>query len=236
VETEHLAEAHAPLRVIVVDDDALVRQVLRDVLQRAGIVVIAEAGGGREAVELAVYYKPDVVLMDVLMPGIDGMAAMREILAAQPGARVLMLSSSNDDELGVLCLRMGACGYLTKTINVESLPRAIRAAGDGEAVVPRRLTARLVDAVRRTPEDGAGLRPVRSPLTAREWEVLDLLCQGMSTEDIADALVLSSETVRSHVKSILRKLRVSSRRDAVAVAQQLRGGRIAGPAAAEVAA
>jgi DNA-binding CsgD family transcriptional regulator len=115
-----------------------------------------------------------------------------------------MLSSSNDDDLGVLCLRMGACGYLTKTINVESLPRAIRAAGDGEAVVPRRLTARLVDAVRRTPEDGAGLRPVRSPLTAREWEVLDLLCQGMSTDDIADALVLSSETVRSHVKSIQR--------------------------------
>jgi ATP/maltotriose-dependent transcriptional regulator MalT len=95
--------------------------------------------------------------------------------------------------------------------------------------VPRRLTARLVEAVRRTPEDGAGLRPVRSPLTAREWEVLDLLCQGMSTDAIADALVLSSETVRSHVKSILRKLRVSSRRDAIAAAQHLRGGLIAAP-------
>jgi two-component system, NarL family, response regulator LiaR len=225
-------EAPAPLRVIVVDDDALVRQVLRDVLQRAGIVVIAEAGGGREGVELSLHYKPDVVLMDVLMPGTDGMAAMREIHAALPAAKVLMLSSSTDDDLGVLCLRMGACGYLTKAINVESLPRAIRAANSGEAVVPRRLAARLVEAIRRTPEDGAGLRPVRSSLTAREWEVLDLLCQGMSTEGIADTLVLSSETVRSHVKSILRKFRVSSRRDAVTVAQRLRGGLVAGSAAA----
>jgi NarL family two-component system response regulator LiaR len=233
VDTELLSQpAVAPLRVIVADDDALVRQVLRDVLQRAGIVVIAEADGGREAVELAVYYKPDLVLMDVLMPGTDGMAAMREILSALPEAKVLMISSSSDDDLGVLCLKMGAVGYLTKTVNVESLPRAIRAASSGEAVVPRRLTGRLVEAVRRTSETGAGLRPVRSSLTAREREVLDLLCEGMSTEDIADALVLSSETVRSHVKSILRKLRVSSRRDAVAVAQRLRGGFVAGPAAA----
>jgi DNA-binding NarL/FixJ family response regulator len=223
---------NAPLRVIVADDDALVRRVLRDVLQRAGIVVIAEAAGGREAVELTLYYKPDIVLMDLLMPGTDGIAATREILTALPDARIVMISSSEDDELGLLTLRMGASGYLSKSVNIESIPRALRAAHDGEAVVPRRLTARLIDAMRRTREDGAGIRPVRSPLTAREWEVLDLLCQGLSTEEMADTLVLSSETVRSHIKSILRKLRVSSRGEAVAMAQELRGGILANPAAA----
>jgi NarL family two-component system response regulator LiaR len=225
-------QGRAALRVIVVDDDALVRRVLRDVLQRAGIVVIAEAGGGREAVELALYYKPDIVLMDLLMPGIDGIAATRQILAGRPDAKIVMITSSADEELGLLTLRSGACGYLSKTVNVESIPRALRAAAEGEAVVPRRLTARLVEAVRRTSESGAGLRPVRSPLTAREWEVLDLLCETRTTDEIADALVLSSETVRSHVKSILRKLQVSSRRDAVAAAQELRGAIVNGRAAA----
>jgi NarL family two-component system response regulator LiaR len=228
----HGPEAPAPLRVILVDDDALVRQIVRDVLQRAGIVVIAEAGTGREAVELSVYYQPDVVVMDALMPGMDGVAAMREILAARPAAKVLMLSSSTDDELAVLCLRLGACGYLTKSLNVESLPRAIRAARDGEAIVPRRLAGRLIEEVRRTPEDGAGLRPVRSPLTAREWEVLDLLCRGLSTDDIADTLVVSPETVRSHVKSVLRKLSVRSRGEAVAAARHMRFGVMPAAAAA----
>ena len=108
-------QSRAPLRVIVADDDALVRRVLRDVLQRAGIVVIAEAGGGREAVELTLYYKPDVVLMDLLMPGTDGIAATREILAGQPDAKIVMITSSEDEELGLLSLRMGACGFLSKT-------------------------------------------------------------------------------------------------------------------------
>jgi NarL family two-component system response regulator LiaR len=225
-------QGRAALRVIVVDDDALVRRVLRDVLQRAGIVVIAEAGGGREAVELALYYKPDVVLMDLLMPGVDGIGATRQILAAQPDAKIVIITSSPDEELGLLTLRIGACGYLSKSVNVESIPRALRAAAAGEAVVPRRLTARLVEAMRRTSQNGAGIRPVRSPLTAREWEVLDLLCEDRTTEEIADALVLSSETVRSHVKSILRKLEVSSRREAVAIAQELRGAIVGGRAAA----
>ena len=220
------------MRVIVADDDALVRRVLRDVLQHAGIVVIAEANGGREAVELALHYKPDVVLMDLLMPGTDGIAAMREIHARRPETKVVMISSSDDDGLGLVALRMGACGFLSKSINTDSLPRALRAANDGEAVVSRRMTARLVDAMRRTRADGAGIRPVSSPLTGREWEVLDLLCQGQSTDEIADTLVLSVETVRSHIKSVLRKLRVSSRREAVAVAQELRGGLAGGVAAA----
>jgi len=217
--------------VVVADDDPVVRRALRDVIQRAGIVVIAEAPGGREAVELSAHYMPDVILMDLLMPGTDGIDATREILATQPDAKILMVSSSEDEALELLALRVGACGFLSKSVDIEAIPRAIRAAHAGEAVIRRALTSRLVDALRRTREDGAGIRPVRSPLTEREWEVLDLLCQGMSTDEIADALVLSSETVRSHVKSVLRKLRVSSRRDAVAAAHQLRDGIIGRPAA-----
>ena len=217
--------------MVVADDDPVVRRALRDVIQRAGIVVIAEAPGGREAVELSAHYRPDVILMDLLMPGTDGIDATREILATQPDAKILMVSSSEDEALELLALRVGACGFLSKSVDIEAIPRAIRAAHAGEAVIRRALTSRLVDALRRTREDGAGIRPVRSPLTEREWEVLDLLCQGMSTDEIADALVLSSETVRSHVKSVLRKLRVSSRRDAVAAAHQLRDGIIGRPAA-----
>jgi DNA-binding NarL/FixJ family response regulator len=212
------------LRVIVADDDSLVRGVLRDVLQRAGIVVIAEAAGGREAVELARHYKPDVVLMDAVMPGTDGFAATRQIVAAVPATRVLVISASDDEELALLALRIGACGFVSKTVQVDSIPRAVRAAHAGEAVVPRGLAWRLVEVLRRTSADGTGIRPVRSTLTEREWEVLDLLCQGMSTHEIATALVLSSETVRSHVKHVLRKLRVRSRGEAVAAARRLREG------------
>jgi DNA-binding NarL/FixJ family response regulator len=215
---------HEPLRVIVADDDALARRMVRDVLQDAGIVVIAEATGGREAVELSTYYKPDIVVMDLVMPGVDGIAATRQIAAAAPEVKVIVLTSSDEEEIGLLTLRAGAAGFLSKTVGMEALPRALRCAHEGEAVVSRRLTMHLIDVVRRVREDGSGIRPIRSKLTAREWEVLDLLCRKMSTEDIADALVLSAETVRSHVKSILRKLEVRSRREAIEAAQQLRAG------------
>jgi len=211
-----------PLRVIVVDDDPLARRMLRDVLQAAGIVVIAEAGGGREAIELTNYYKPDVVVMDLVMPGIDGIAATRQIVAQTPDVRVVMLTSSDSEDIGLLTLRAGASGFLNKSVGVDALPRALRCARDGEAVVSRQLTMRLIEGMRRVREDGAGMRPIRSPLTPREWEVLDLLCQERSTDDIADTLVLSVETVRSHIKSVLRKLGVRSRQEAIKSAGRLR--------------
>jgi DNA-binding NarL/FixJ family response regulator len=213
--------APTPLRVIVADDDPLARRVVRDALEAGGIVVIAEAATGREAVELSLYYKPDVVLMDLVMPDGDGIQATRRILARQPELEVVILTSS-DDDVGLVGLRAGASGFLNKRAGVESLPRALRGAAAGEAVVSRRLTMRLVDSMRRTRPDGVGIRPVRSPLTPREWEVLDLLCTGRSTDDIADALVLSSETVRSHIKNLLRKLGVNSRQAAVEEARRMR--------------
>jgi NarL family two-component system response regulator LiaR len=212
------------LKVIIADDDALARRAIRDALQADGIVVIAEAAEGHDAVELVLHYNPDVVLMDVVLPRVDGIAATRTILERSPHVVVVMLSANEDLELGMLCLRAGAGGFLPKTVPLETLPRAIRAAAAGEPVVTRRLTSELIDRMRRSSPDGYGLRPVHSALTSREWEVLDLLCQHLSTEEIADSLVLSSETVRSHVKSILRKLGVSSRQQAVEVAKELRSG------------
>jgi DNA-binding NarL/FixJ family response regulator len=212
-----------PLKVIVVDDDPLARRMLRDVLQKAGITVIAEAGGGREAIELSVYYKPDVVVMDLVMPGMDGVAATRQIVDQAPEVRVVMLTSSDSEEVGLMTLRAGASGFLCKSVGVDALPRALRCAKDGEAVVSRALTM-LIEGMRRVREDGSGMRPIRSPLTPREWEVLDLLCQERSTDDIADSLVLSVETVRSHIKSVLRKLGVRSRQEAVKAASGLRSG------------
>lgn len=212
------------LRVIVVDDDPLARRMLRDVLQDAGIVVIAEAGGGREAIELSTYYRPDVVVMDLVMPGVDGIAATRQIVEQSPDVKVVMLTSSDSEEVGLMTLRAGASGFLCKSVGLDALPRALRCARDGEAVVSRTLTMRLIEGMRRVREDGAGMRPIRSPLTPREWEVLDLLCQERSTDDIADTLVLSVETVRSHIKSVLRKLGVRSRQDAVKAASGLRSG------------
>lgn len=211
-----------PVRVIIADDDPFARRTVRDTLQEAGIVVIAEAGNGPDAVQLGVHYRPDVVLMDVVMPGMDGLMAMRKLLARAPDVKVLVLSANADDEVGLLCLRSGAAGFLPKSMNVASLPRALEAARNGEAVVSRQLTAKLIEGLRRTPVDGVGMRPVRSQLTPREWEVLDLLCLHTSTEGIADHLVLSHETVRSHIKNILRKLNVSSRQQAVEAARRLR--------------
>jgi two-component system, NarL family, response regulator LiaR len=220
VELEH--EEEAPLRVVIVDDDPLARRAIRDALQQAGIVVIAEAVDGHDAIQLAVHYSPDVVLMDVVMPRLDGMTATRRIIEQAPGVSVVMLSANDDDDVGLLCLRAGASGFLTKNVDLDVLARALRAATVGEAVVSRRLTMRLIDDLRRTSPDGVGMRPVRSALTPREWEVLDLLCQDKSTDDIADSLVLSSETIRSHVKNILRKLNVRSRQEAIKAARGLR--------------
>ena len=218
------ARDETPLRVIVADDDPLARRVVRDALEAAGIVVIAEAANGREAIELSLYYKPDIVLMDLVMPDGDGIQATRRILAREPDLEVVILTSSDDDDIGIVGLRAGASGFLNKRAGLDALPRALRSAAAGEAVVSRRLTMRLVDSMRRTRADGAGIRPVRSRLTPREWEVLDLLCAGRSTDEIAGTLVLSSETVRSHIKNLLRKLGVRSRGEAIAEARRLRAG------------
>ena len=214
------------LRVIIADDDPLARRVVRDELQGAGVIVIAEASDGREAVELARHYHADAVLMDISMPGIGGLEATRLLAEHAPETAVLVFSASADEDVGMLALRLGAAGYLVKDIDLAALPRALRSVCDGEAAISRHLTMRLIERYRSTRTDGSGLRPVHSVLSGREWEVLDHLCDGASTDEIAESLVLSTETVRSHIKNILRKLQVSSRSEAVTVARQLRDGAV----------
>jgi DNA-binding NarL/FixJ family response regulator len=208
------------VRAIVADGDAAARRAAENALRDAGVVVVAVAHGGREAVELTVYYRPDVVLMAAALPEIDGIRATRRILKVVPDQVIVLMA---DDDEGVLGLRAGAAGFLPADADPSSLPRALERALDGEAVIPRRVGMRLVEQIRRQPEGTLGLRPVRSPLTAREWEVVDLLCQGQGTDEMAATLVVSTETVRSHVKHILRKLGARSRAEAVAIAQEMRG-------------
>jgi DNA-binding NarL/FixJ family response regulator len=210
------------LRVIVVDDDALARRTVREALQSAGVVVVADAADGPEAIELTRYYRPDVVLMDVIMPVMDGIKATERITKEIPGTQVVMLTGSDEEELGFLGLRAGAVGFMTKDVAVEAIPRAVRGVQAGEAAFSRHLSRHLVERLQSLPEGGIGMRPVRSRLTPREWEVLDLLSEGKGTAEIADQLVVSLETVRSHIKNTMRKLGVSSRKEAVALAERLR--------------
>jgi DNA-binding NarL/FixJ family response regulator len=208
--------------VIVVDDDPFARRQVRDALQAEGVVVVADAGDGREAVELAKYYRPDVVLMDVVMPVMDGIEATKQITSANPGTQVVLLTGTDERELGFLGLKAGAVGFIPKDISIDAIPRVVRGVDAGEAAFSRQLSRQLVERLQALPDGGVGLRPVRSPLTSREWEVLDLLCEGKGTQQIADTLVLSVETVRSHIKNTLRKLGVRSRAEAVKVAETLR--------------
>jgi len=210
-------------RVIVADDDPLARRMIRSALQDAGFVVVAEARNGREAVELTQYYSPDAVLMDVVMPELDGISATRRILSERPDQLVILLTGA-DEEIGLAGLQAGASGYLNKDVDIEALPRALKGAAAGEAAISRTMGTLLIQQLRRAPARPTtnGLRPVRSTLTAREWEVLDLLCDGHSTDQMANELFLSTETVRSHVKSIYRKLGVNSRDQAVSEAERLR--------------
>jgi NarL family two-component system response regulator LiaR len=217
-------EAGEPMRVIVADDDPFARRMIKESLQRAGVIVVAEAPDGRQAVELTMFYRPDVVLMDVVMPEIDGISATRQIVQAAPEQLVVMLTSSDETEMGFLGLRAGAVGYLSKDVDVDVLPRALRGTLNGEAAISRRLSMQLIEQFRKAPEASAGMRPVRSPLTAREWEVIDLLIQGQTTDEIAESLVLSHETVRSHIKNLMRKLGAKTRGEAIALAQKARGG------------
>jgi two-component system nitrate/nitrite response regulator NarL len=204
------------IRAIVVDDDPEIRRAVHDALQESGVVVIAQASDGREGVELVWHYKPDVVVLDVFMPGVDGLRAMQRIHERLPDTRCIMLSVSSDPELGVMALRAGAAGFLTKgSISPASLSRIIEGALDGEVAASPKLVADVVAELRRVPQGGIGMRPVRSVLTAREWEVLDLMSLGHTTRQIADELVLSNETVRTHIKNLMRKLGASSRREAI---------------------
>ncbi len=209
------------IRAVIADDDPLVRRVLRESLEAAGFTIVAEAKNGVEAIEQTNRLRPDLVLMDVVMPGLDGISATRRIIKALPEQLVVVLTSGDDDDVGIVALRAGASGFLSKDLDVDKLPRALIKALSGEAAISRRLSLRLVEQLRAA-SPGIGMRPVHSPLTRREWEVADLLAAGASTAGVAEQMVLSIETVRSHLKNIMRKLGVRTREDALAAMRRMR--------------
>jgi DNA-binding NarL/FixJ family response regulator len=185
-------------------------------LERDGIEVCAEVASAEGAVEAALREHPDVCLLDVNMPG-GGASAASNITARLPHTIVLMLTVSREGEDLVESMRRGANGYLLKDMNPAKLPVVVRAALAGEATLPRELAGYLVEELRHEPHPRhpPAPEPGRPELTKREWEVLDLLCDGAGTAEIADRLFLSRVTVRRHVSAILRKLGVSSREEAV---------------------
>jgi len=174
------------------------------------------------------HYKPDVVVLDVSMGGLDGIEALKRIHAQLPDTRVIILSPTADPQLGVLALRRGATGFLTRDeMTIAKLGWTLLRALDGEIACSRKLVASIVSELRRLPDDGIGIRPVHSVLTQREWEVLDYMCLGWSTAQIAENLVVSTETVRSHIKNLMRKLGTRSREEAVALAARERAATLA---------
>jgi DNA-binding NarL/FixJ family response regulator len=211
------------IRVIVAHADPATRRAVRDVLADASdFVIVADAADGVAAVELSLFYRPDVVLLDVAMPRRDGMTATGQIVAAAPVVNVVMLSDRHDRATAVAALRAGACGFLSEVMDLRTLADSLRTVVAGGAAVSADLALHLIELVRETPEPGVGMRPVKSALTTREWEVLDLICAGRSTRQIATTLFLTEDTVYGHVKNLLRKLGVKSRSEAVSAAGLLR--------------
>jgi NarL family two-component system response regulator LiaR len=210
-------------RVLVADPDQLARRALTDSLRAGGaFTVIAQASDGVEAVELARHYRPDVVLIATSLGGLDAVATCEQIVRSDTETRVVVLATAPDLDLETRVVRAGASGFVIKTAESDSIARALAVVIAGNAIISPELTGRLVERLRRTPADGTGTRPVRSKLTNREWEILDLVCGGLGTREIADSLYLSPETVNSHVKNVLKKLGVHSRAAAVEAAGMLR--------------
>ena len=206
------------IRVLIVDDHTVVREGLRTFLElQDGIEVAGEAADGHEAIGEAERLQPDVVLMDLVMPRLDGVAAMRELRRRVPATRVIILTSFLDDERLLPAVRAGAAGYLLKNVQPQELTRAIELAAAGEAMIDPAVAARLVDAL---VDDRVGEQP---ELTPREHEVLDLIGRGFANKRIARELGIAEKTVKTHVSHVLAKLGVSDRTQAALYAA--RGGR-----------
>ena len=212
------------IRILVADPDPLARRALADSLREdPRFFVIGQASSGVEAFELARHYAPALALLASHLPGLDAVSVCERIARSAPHTRVVMLATSPDLALEMRSMRAGASGFVVKSDDVEAMCRSVAVVSGGHAIISPELTGLLIERLRRTPEGGSGTRPVKSALTDREWEVLDLICDGSTTREIADSLYLSPETVNSHAKSVLKKLGVHSRAAAVQAAWTLRG-------------
>ena len=199
------------IRVLVVDDHAVVRQGIRALLAtETDIEVVGEAENGREAVAEAEGLQPDVILMDLVMPEMDGIEAIGRITARQPEARILVLTSFAADDKVFPAIKAGALGYLLKDSSPEDLVAAIHQVHQGESSLHPTIARKLLQELSQPPDKP----PTLEPLTEREVEVLKLVAQGRSNQEIAGALVISEATARTHVSNILHKLHLASRTQA----------------------
>ena len=206
-----------PIRVVMADDHARMRTRIRNALEAGGCVVCGEGTSADEAVALATEHRPDVALLDIHMPG-NGITAAREIARTLPGTAVVMLTASAEDADLFDSLRAGASGYLLKDTDPAVLVAELRSALEGEAPLSRRLVSRIMEEFR-SPATPRFTRRSRASarLSAREWEVMELLGDGLTTDEVAQRLFLSPTTVRVHVSGVLRKLRVKDRASAFKV-------------------
>jgi len=212
-------EAEAPIRVMLVDDHALVRSAIRQALDAPDIEVVGEARNAEEALELAPRLRPDLLLLDIDLPGMTGIEAVRELAPRLPETRVVMLTVSTDRRNLLEAMRHGAAGYLTKDLTGDALLRAVRGLRRGDLAMSRQHAAQVVEHLQR---GGPGGMPDEMRLlSAREQEVLRLLAEGLTDREIAGALAISPRTVESHVSAVLRKLEVRNRAEA---AQRYRSG------------
>ena len=197
------------IKVLIADDHTVVRKGIRALLEtEPGIEVVGEARDGEDALHKALALKPDVVLMDLVMPVMDGVQATRALKERLPGAKVLVLTSFAEDRRIVAAIEAGAAGYLLKDSSPEDLVRAIREVHRGESSLHPAVAQRLISRLR------GGEEPKREPLTERETKVLSLIARGLSNREIAKALAISEPRVRTHVSNILRKLGLKSRTQA----------------------
>lgn len=209
-------------RVIVVDDQALVREGIRTLLQMAGIDVVAEASDGEAAIEEIQQHRPEVVLLDLRMPHRDGIWVLEQLRDRGEETPVLVLTTFDDDELVLGALRAGARGYLLKDVTLERLTRAVRALADGGTLISPSLTDRLLRAIRAGEPNTEGHATPVQPLTERELDVLRLIAEGYSNREIAGFLHLAEGTVKNHASAILQK--TGSRDRTQAVLRALREG------------
>ncbi|WP_454193920.1 response regulator [Paenibacillus sp. Marseille-Q7038] len=199
------------IKVLLVDDHEMVRIGLAAVLDtEEGIEVIGEAGSGEEGLRLAKEYNPDVVLMDLVMDGMDGIETTRELLKLQPDCKVIVLTSYLDDEKMYPVIEAGAFSYLLKTSRATEIADAIRAADRGQSVLESQVASKMMNRFRQPPAQ----MKAHEDLTDREMDVLRLLAQGKSNQDIADTLIIGIKTVKFHVTNILAKLDVDDRTQA----------------------
>ena len=199
------------MRVLIVDDHDLFRTGLRNLLTERGIQVVAEAARGSDAVSLVQDIAPDVVLMDLNMPGMNGVEATRAISALAPLTRVVVLTISDQDSDVMDAIFAGACGYLLKDSSVDDLIRGIETAGKGESLISPQIAAKVLQRVRATGAAGDGRTSPRSELSDRELEVLKLIANGNDNAEIAAALTISPKTVKNHISNILMKLQIENR-------------------------